>query len=472
LALELPDNLFRNKNRIILDGCTLFRYKIDFHRFRLSLIEPLEIVESRLKNCVPERNEGFLKRLRQSNERAIREKESTSVKFVKETSEKYRDLFRVISFAGGKDSSVVAILVKKALGSIPLFFSDTTLEFPETYSFIESFAEKYGFELIKDNDGKFYRSPQNFFKLCDQLGPPSMRYRWCCTVFKAQPVNLFYKTLKGDVLAFDGIRKNESHTREKYHAVTSVKKICRQIATYPIFRWREADVWFYILHRKIDYNPLYELGHTRVGCRVCPNASPSNCFFRKLTHPKLWSEFERVLESYAERYGKDRNWIDSNYWRLRLPKKDKIVAVSPHKPCGSEDYFIYDFKSPFDKHFLEHFKPFGDIVMKETSKLQYFQIEAKNPFSMGGFVGGSRLRVSFNPQVFPEAKKIFERQLTKALNCISCGGCVGTCPVGAISISDGQLKIDSNLCTHCKKCLKGRCIAVNFKRERKVVKNT
>lgn len=432
----------------------------------------METVISRLENRQPQKNEGFLAKALKNNERVIREKENTSVEFIKQLAEKYEDLLKVVSFAGGKDSTVIAMLVKKALGSIPLFFSDTTLEFPETYAFIESFADKYGFKLIKDDSGKFYKYPQNFFKLCNELGPPSMRYRWCCTVFKAQPVNLFYKTVNGNVLAFDGIRKNESHAREKYQEVTLIKKICRQIASYPIFHWREVDVWFYILHKKIDYNPLYALGHTRVGCKFCPNASPSNCFFRKLTHPKLWSRFEKVLETYAQKYGKDRNWIDSNYWRLRLPKKDNVIAVSPHKPCGSDDYFIYDFKVPFDKQFLEHFKPFGEAVVKEISKSQYFEVESINPFKMWGVVGGSKLSVSFNPQVFPEAKKIFERQLTKALNCIGCGGCMGICPVGAIGISNGRMRIDSHLCTHCKKCLKTRCIAVDFKRRRKVVKDS
>lgn len=470
LSLELPDNLFRNRNRIILDGSALFRFKIDFHRFRLSSIEPPEVIESRLNNHVPEGKGKSLKKLRRSNEKALKEKEKNSIRFIKETSKKYQDLFKTISFAGGKDSSVVAILAKKALGDIPLFFSDTTLEYSETYKFVEDFAKKYHFELIKDENGKFYRSPQNFFELCDELGPPSIRYRWCCTVFKAQPVNEFYKAINGDVLTFDGTRKNESRTRKNYEEISSVKKICRQIAAYPILSWREADVWFYILFNKIAYNPLYELGYTRVGCFPCPNASPSNCFFRKLTHPELWGEFEKVLERYAEKYGKDRNWIDGNYWRLRLPKKDRVTVVSPYNPCASDHSLVYDFKFPIDRHLLEHFKPFGDVVMGEIAQSEYFRLKSRNPFKMSGIVGGSRLTVAFDPQSFPKAKKLFEKQLTRALNCVGCGGCIGICPFGAISILSNHFTIDSNKCAHCKKCLQGTCIAMNFKTERKIIK--
>jgi len=471
LSLELPDNLFRNKNRIILDGTVLFRFKIDFHQFKLFPIESLDVIKLRLANHTPESKKNFQKKFERSNKKVLKEKEKDSIKFIKETSESYQKLFKTVSFAGGKDSSVVAILTKKALGSIPLFFSDTTLEYPETYKFVEDFAEKYGFELVRDKNGKFYRAPQDFFKLCEELGPPSIRYRWCCTVFKAQPVNMFYKTIDGDVLTFDGTRKNESRTRENYEQVSFVKKICHQTAAYPILDWREADVWFYILTNKIDYNPLYELGHTRVGCTYCPNASPTNCFFRKLTHPELWGKFERVLEKYAERYGKDRSWIDGNQWRLRLPKKDRITVVSPYKPCASDPHLIYDFKFPVDRYLIEHFKPFGDVVVKEIASLEHFKIESGNPFKMSGIIGGSKLMVFFDSESFPEAKKLFEKQLTRALNCVGCGGCIGACPLGAISISNGQFRIDSHKCTYCKKCMKSVCMALNFRTERKVIKN-
>lgn len=472
LSLKLPDNLFRNKNRVIMDGATLFRYKIDFHQLKLSLIEPLDLVKSRLRHHTPETKKKFMRKTKRSNEKVLKEKEAEAIKFIKSVSKEYRERFKVISFSGGKDSSVTAVLVKKALKKVPLFFSDTTLEFPETHEFVEKFARKYRFELIRDENGKFYRSPQDFFKLCDDLGPPSILYRWCCTVFKAYPVNEFNKKLNRDVLAFDGIRKYESQIRSKYDKVSRIKKIPRQVAAYPIFLWTEADVWFYTLYNKIDYNPLYELGHTRVGCWVCPNASPSNCFFREFTHPELWAKFEKVLEEYAKKYNKDRNWIIDNYWRLRRPKRDNVVAVTPGKPCQSEQSrYTYNFKKPISRPMLEFFKPFGDVIIKEMSQseVNFFKLESENPFKITGMVNGSTINVSFNPQSFLESKKLFERQLTRALNCVNCGGCVGTCPFGAINIQNNYLTIDSGKCVHCKKCVQSNCMALKYKTERKII---
>lgn len=39
--------------------------------------------------------------------------------------------------------------------------------------------------------------------------------------------------------------------------------------------------------------------------------------------------------------------------------------------------------------------------------------------------------------------------------CISCGACAGTCPVGAISEGDGKFEIDEAACVECGACAGG-----------------
>jgi len=36
--------------------------------------------------------------------------------------------------------------------------------------------------------------------------------------------------------------------------------------------------------------------------------------------------------------------------------------------------------------------------------------------------------------------------------CIGCGACLNVCPVGAITVKDGQAEIDQNKCIRCGKC--------------------
>lgn len=40
--------------------------------------------------------------------------------------------------------------------------------------------------------------------------------------------------------------------------------------------------------------------------------------------------------------------------------------------------------------------------------------------------------------------------------CISCGACVGNCPVGAISMGDVHYEIDADKCISCGACA-GNC---------------
>jgi phosphoadenosine phosphosulfate reductase len=452
-----------------MDGTTLFRFKIDFHKLKLSSVDSIESIKSKLKNHKFEKEEEIWSRIKRGNKRSLTKKEKDAIKFIRKTAAKYKNRSKVISFSGGKDSSVTAILVKKALKNVPLFFSDTTLEFPETYKFVEFFSKKYNFKMIKDENNEFFRSSQDFFDLCTDLGPPSISYRWCCSVFKAYPVNKFYKTTDKNFLAFDGIRKYESQRRTKYNKVSSINKIPRQIAAYPIFLWRELDVWSYILTNRIAYNPIYELGHTRVGCWVCPNASPTNCFFRRLTHPEMWKKFETTLENYAEKYGKNKNWIIENYWRLRRSKKDKITAVTPCERYSTDQFFVYKLSEPFNEHMLEYFKPFGNVKIENADMVRRFSVGSKNPFELSGIVDGLRLKLSTELKDPNEGKKLFERQLVRALNCVNCGGCVGKCPEGAINIVNNKFTIDSEKCLQCKKCVLSDCIALNYRTEQKVI---
>ena len=39
--------------------------------------------------------------------------------------------------------------------------------------------------------------------------------------------------------------------------------------------------------------------------------------------------------------------------------------------------------------------------------------------------------------------------------CIMCGACEGTCPVGAISEGDGKYVIDADACIECGACADG-----------------
>ena len=193
-----------------------------------------------------------------------------------------------ISFSGGKDSTATSSLVMRALGSesIPHIYGDTTLEYPESSSYIENFKKKYPHTPIliaKNND-------QDFRDLCDVVGPPSRVMRWCCTIFKTgaitKKIEQLYKN-KVRLLSFQGVRRAESAARSKYDRDTDSPKISKQQVASPIIDWTDFDVWLYILSNGIPFNNAYREGFSRVGCWCCPNNNDRAAFLARIVRSSM-----------------------------------------------------------------------------------------------------------------------------------------------------------------------------------------
>src|SRR5208337_277821 len=141
-----------------------------------------------------------------SNAGAIAQAEAEAVQFVKDVAAAY-PLQPTISYSGGKDSLATMLVVRKAIGSVPLLFADTGLEFPDTYENVETVQQKYGADIIRTTtSGKFS-------KTLDREGPPAVNARWCCSVCKLLPVAEAIRSTWGECLSFIGQRRYESLAR-------------------------------------------------------------------------------------------------------------------------------------------------------------------------------------------------------------------------------------------------------------------
>ena len=127
--------------------------------------------------------------------------------FIQEQAAKYPRESIVLSFSGGKDSTVTADLAVKALSDASLvhIFGDTTLEFPMTTEYAMRYREnnpKAIFKVAKNRE-------QNFYSVCEDIGPPARMMRWCCSMFKTGPITRVLNSLYRDknILTFYGIRK-------------------------------------------------------------------------------------------------------------------------------------------------------------------------------------------------------------------------------------------------------------------------
>lgn len=383
-----------------------------------------------------------------------------------------------VSFSGGKDSTVVSDLVRKATGnpSIIHIFGNTTLEFPQTYEYVERFrATNKRTPMLRAENKE-----QDFFNLCETFGPPSRTLRWCCTIFKTGFIGeKIKKTFSGrkTVLTFYGIRRNESASRNTYERSSQGKKITQQLVASPIIDWMDYDIWLYLLTTGIDFNEAYRLGYTRVGCWCCPNNSGWSQFLASIYMPEQYNRFRNILLDFAIKMGKEdpEEYVSSGGWKARQGgagiELSKNVAIA-FKPCATDaKSFNYVLNKPISDDLYEFFKPFGvlDFTMgkERLGEVYILDFKTKQPImKLQGRRGTNELKITILSTPIAGKTKIneielkFKCQITKFQLCAGCHACENACKHSAIRlIKDGEgdteykYLIDENKCVHCFECI-------------------
>ena len=196
-SLSIPNHVFAKANTDkISEKVTEFSDLVDYTHFN--------------KNILP-----FI----QANQHRLSYLKDESFTFVRQAAKAYKEENIVISFSGGKDSTVTADVVTKALSNPSLvhIFGNTTLEFPSTIEYASRYRDAHPlaiFQIAKNDE-------QVFYDVCEDIGPPARMMRWCCSMFKTGPItrviNSMYRSQQ--ILTFYGIRKSESVSRSKYNRV-------------------------------------------------------------------------------------------------------------------------------------------------------------------------------------------------------------------------------------------------------------
>lgn len=385
--------------------------------------------------------------------------------FIEKTSQRYARRMQMVSFSGGKDSTVVSDLVRRTLGNtITHIFSDTSLEDENTYQYIQDFQ-------AENPEIPFWTASvnHNFHNMVEEIGPPSRVQRWCCTIFKAGPINNLLQTLDENikVLTFYGVRNAESKQRADYNAITASAKIGRQISASPIIKWSEFDVWLYLIQNKVAFNKSYRLGYSRVGCWLCPLNSDWSDLLADIFFPEDAARWKEQLVAFAHKIQKPDpiEYIESGGWKARfggagMPNRFLKLEI---KPCGEEDNtFLYELERPINNEELEQFlKPLGIINRNRgRAALGEFYIESRKKDGQELLVqaveGSDTIRISMlNPINLQELTAHIKFQVTKYQECIQCTACAAVCPHGAISVRPEArvYEISQERCTGCNECV-------------------
>lgn len=383
------------------------------------------------------------------------------------------DMF--VSFSGGKDSTVVSDLVLRALGTQQVLhiYGDTTLEFPESYQYVERFRKAHPKTLVITSKNK----DKEFYELAETLGSPSRQMRWCCTVFKTGAIQRKVQTVfknKKRIITFYGIRRSESTSRSKYDRDSDSPKIAVQRTVSPIIDWLDFDVWLYILYTGIDFNRAYRLGYTRVGCWMCPNNSIWSEFLSKIYMPDQYKKWHEFLVNFAIKLGKPdaEEYVREGKWKARQGGAGvdySRTSVLTFEPCALQENTVnFELQKPITKELYEFFRPFGHLDFNlgnaRLGEVYIVGPDGNLHLKLQGKIGTTHLKVSILNKNAGHCKSIkavedkIKCQITKYQMCIGCLGCESVCRFGAIAIVTNRsglvsYKISDDKCTRCGNCI-------------------
>lgn len=464
-SIALPSKLFKEANA---DG-----YIEQLHKYEDA--NPHEFFDANIK--------AFIEANRMRLDYLIDE----AHRFIKKAAEKFPEENIVLSFSGGKDSTVTADLAIKALSdpSLVHIFGNTTLEFPLTVEYAERYRKNHPqaiFKVAKNNE-------QVFQDVCEDIGPPARMMRWCCSMFKTGPITRVINGLyrNQQILTFYGIRKSESVARSKYNRIeddAESVKIQQQTVASPIFFWKDMDIWLYILSEGIDFNDAYRFGYDRVGCWCCPNNNQRAQFLSRIYMPEESKKWREFLVQFARKIGKPdaEEYVDSGAWKARqggngLPAAGDVKIRFTN--CTTEDHAkIYRLVRPMDEEFLNMLTPFGRVAPELGQKLLHevlvldvkanVPILSVQPFDQDGYEHAVKVR-TMNVKDNDSLQHMVGYQVRKFNACRKCLKCESLCKAGAISISEDGYHIDPNKCVHCKMCvtakyLRGGCMMDKYLR--------
>ena len=180
----------------------------------------------------------------------------------------------VMLWAGGKDSTTMLTIARKAFSQLakfpfPVMLIDTGYQFKETYEYMEKYAQEWKLNFIRFKNERALKKGIN---------PFTTDHFRCCNALKTEALSMAIKKYKFDAVLV-GIRWDEHGVRGK-ESYFSWRDNPPHMRVHPILNWSEKEIWGYLKKNKIPYNPLYDriehgnLIFRSIGCWPCTKPIP------------------------------------------------------------------------------------------------------------------------------------------------------------------------------------------------------
>lgn len=301
-----------------------------------------------------------------------------------------------VSFSGGKDSTAVYTLAKKA-GVTEAFFIDTGIEFPETVEFVKSM----GIDILPKST--------DFWQAAEKAGPPSKDNRWCCKFLKQNPLKtVLAKT--GPCVTVQGNRWYESWNRADLEEAIQNPLNPLQLNVSPIRNWRALEVFLYLWWQNVPINPLYDRGIERIGCYLCPAMLESEYELLRETYPETALRWDEFLLRWQRKKGLPDPYSRWGLWRWRTLPKKMLELCRNRGIAVNEDNTLTTGPVPEHKETVEIKKE--SIMKPEMAKSvgDSFPIDAvRSDFPiLGDIIYLDNAATSFSPEPVIDAVVEFE----------------------------------------------------------------
>lgn len=167
----------------------------------------------------------------------------------------------------GVEGMVLTDMIARHQLPITVATLDTGKLHAETLALIPRIEQRYGLQVQV-----FKPQAEAVVHFVRRHGDLAMRQsvdlrKGCCEVRKVEPMQ---RLLAGRTAWVTGLRREQSDARAEL-PVSSLDEHGREKLN-PLAAWSQADVWHFIAHHGVPYNPLHDEFFPSIGCEPCTRA--------------------------------------------------------------------------------------------------------------------------------------------------------------------------------------------------------